>query len=347
MSRKQRLIAIGASVAVVVASGQIMDRLEGRPAPKPPRAQVSAPAPSPVRTATTMPVFSVEEVTPLAAKSDTVDLDAAGPAPQLPELPAEARAPGDFSKTRLDGVAMRVAALETDLPPAEPDAGAYGASGLPCGPALNARPLAGGLVALSLNAPCRPESIVTLHHDFLSFTARTDAAGALAATLPALRVEAAFVAEFADGVTLDHVVTVPGAADRTLAVLQGPARNAMHLHAYEGGAEYGETGHVWAGAPGGGAAGGRFFRLGDPTLPEATVAEIYDRPAGADAPRLSVEVEVTGTNCGQEIAAEALMPGADGAMEPRALSFAVPDCDARGEFLVLKNLPQDRKLAAR
>ena len=62
--------------------------------------------------------------------------------------------------------------------------------------------------------------------------------------------------------------------------------------------------------------------------------------------RVSVEAEVTKANCGREIAAETLQPGADGTMQAVEITLAVPDCSAVGEFLVLKNVLRDLKIAS-
>jgi len=62
---------------------------------------------------------------------------------------------------------------------------------------------------------------------------------------------------------------------------------------------------------------------------------------------LTVEVEVTQENCGREIAAQSIQLNAG--LEPSAidLTMTLPDCNAIGEFLVLKNMFEDLTLAAK
>ena len=129
----------------------------------------------------------------------------------------------------------------------------------------------------------------------------------------------------------------------------------MELHAYEFGAGYGEDGHVWAQAPRSPdhalqGNGGFMSVLGDPALPAPMLAQVYSHPKGqalnADVVRVSIEVPITRTNCAADLNAETLQPGADGTMQATALTLAAPGCDGIGEFLVLKNVVRDLKIAA-
>ena len=86
-------------------------------------------------------------------------------------------------------------------------------------------------------------------------------------------------------------------------------------------------------------------------MPSGLLAEVYTYPrfgagAGGDIV-LSVEAEVTMRNCGQEIEAQALETQQDGRIQTKNMALAVPACDAVGNFLVLNNLLQDMKIAAR
>ena len=62
---------------------------------------------------------------------------------------------------------------------------------------------------------------------------------------------------------------------------------------------------------------------------------------------LSVETEVSQANCGLEIEAQSLEVGTQGTVKTQNLTLAVPECDAIGDFLVLNNLLQDLKVAAK
>jgi hypothetical protein len=79
------------------------------------------------------------------------------------------------------------------------------------------------------------------------------------------------------------------------------------------------------------------------------MAEVYTFPTAMGAQTgtidLSVEAEVTVMNCGLEIEAQSLeLQG--GSVKTQDLTLAVPECDAKGSFLVLNNLVQDLTVAS-
>ena len=82
---------------------------------------------------------------------------------------------------------------------------------------------------------------------------------------------------------------------------------------------------------------------------EPMLAEVYTFPSGtalADGEvRLSVEVEVMAGNCGKDIEAQALQKHGTARMQVRELTLEMPDCDAVGDYLVLKNLLDDLNIA--
>ncbi len=81
------------------------------------------------------------------------------------------------------------------------------------------------------------------------------------------------------------------------------------------------------------------------------VADVYTFPVGRMEPAgpvvMTVEVEVTEANCDTDIAGQLLQRGGAGEISSMDISFAVPGCDAVGDILVLKNLLQDLKVAAK
>ncbi|MDO7629750.1 MAG: hypothetical protein MUQ84_02360, partial [Loktanella sp.] len=91
--------------------------------------------------------------------------------------------------------------------------------------------------------------------------------------------------------------------------------------------------------------------MGDPRVANPMMVEIYTYPSAIGHRdgnvALTVEVEVTQENCGREIAAQSIQLNAG--LEPSAidLTMTLPDCDAIGEFLVLKNMFEDLTLAAK
>ncbi len=74
-----------------------------------------------------------------------------------------------------------------------------------------ALPVAGGEIALSLTAPCMPNSPLVIRQADFEFSAMTDNSGAFAATFPAFSTLAAIELLLPDGVTKSIAVDVPGA----------------------------------------------------------------------------------------------------------------------------------------
>ncbi|WP_212522865.1 translocase [Actibacterium sp. MT2.3-13A] len=346
MALKRRLLAAGATLVAAAVIGQfvhpdgaLLAMMKPRPA---------APRPAAASTAVLEPVA----VVPLAAQPDR---SVAGPATasSLPALPRDRAGQPGPAPVEAD-LPRRVAALDEGYAAPRTDAQKFNQYGLSCETTLRAEPAPGGMVTLHLDAPCQPGARVAVYHDALRFAARSDSAGMLSVALPALREQAAFLVSLPDGSTASAVARVPEAADYAHAALQWQGRAGMEIHAYEAGATTGAPGHVWAGAPstpeaGAGGAGGFLVRLGDADLAQPMLAEVYSYPRGTGphdgAVRLSIEAEVTPESCGHEVEAETLRPGPEGGLRPAALTLYMPGCEAVGEFLVLKNLLPDMKLA--
>lgn len=215
---------------------------------------------------------------------------------------------------------------------------------------------AAAMVALRLVAPCQPDARVTFRHEGMVFSALTDAEGKVEVTVPALSMTASFLAMLEDGngAAVELEVDTLGFYDRSVVQWQGNA--GIELHAFEYGAAWEEDGHVWSGAPrdaviAARGEGGFLSRLGDATLEDGHVAEVYTFPTGtaktAGDISLTVEIEVTDLNCGQALKADVIevtdaLPG-----KPAELTLTVPGCEAVGDFIQLKNLVQDLKIAAR
>ncbi|MGC9368542.1 MAG: hypothetical protein ACP5DX_03275 [Paracoccaceae bacterium] len=349
MALKRRLIAAGVTLAAAAVIGQFVHPDGGLLASMKPRRAAPEPA------ARTAAALEGAAVVPLAATPD--EPLAAEPAVQLalPALPQDVAGRPGPAEVEAD-LPRRVAALESSYAAPPADSHKFNQYGLRCETALSAEPAgAGGMVALRLEALCQPNARVTVYHDALRFAGRTDSSGLFSVELPALRAEAAFMVSLPDGHSVSAVAHVPGAAEYDRVALQWQGRGALHIHAFEYGAEYGAPGHVWAGAPaapsaGGEGQGGFLVQLGEAALAQPMVAEVYSFPRGAirrdGAVRLSVEAEVTADTCGREVEAETLQPGLGGGMAPAALTLYMPGCEAVGEYLVLKNLLQDMKIAS-
>ena len=209
------------------------------------------------------------------------------------------------------------------------------------------------MIELTLNAPCLPNERVTVHHRGMMFTETTSATGTLEATMPALDQNALVIFAFSNGDGAVTQLEVPELRQYNRTAIQWKGDAGLEMHAREFGANYGEDGHVWKDAARTSAAVGssRGFltRLGNANIAEGLMAEVYTFPTAMSSQfgivDLSVEAEVTALNCGLEVEAQSLEV-VDGDVIMRDLTLAVPDCDAKGSFLVLNNLVEDLKVAS-
>ncbi|MEO0389642.1 MAG: hypothetical protein AAF218_01745 [Pseudomonadota bacterium] len=224
-----------------------------------------------------------------------------------------------------------------------------------CDLAMTATPDSDGYVRLNLDAPCRTGERFTLHHSGMMTTQVVTLDGDWDLRLPALTENAVFIAAFPDGEGAVAQAQVPGMDTIERVVLQWRGRSGLELHAREFGAAYGSDGHRYhlrQGEPAAFAAGetGLMMRYGAEDQPDPLLAEVYTFPTGnaqqTGLVDLSVEAEVTVYNCGLEVEAQSLeLQG--GAIRTQDLTLSVSGCDTIGSFLVLNNLVQDLKIAAK
>ena len=228
--------------------------------------------------------------------------------------------------------------------------------GLTCGPILSASTKSDtGMVKLTLTAPCRGEQRLEMTHGPLQFSLQTDPLGNLQINVPAMTADAIFKATFLDGESASTSLEVPAAKSIERVAVVADGHSGLQIHALEFGADYGEKGHIWAETPGdmimaGLDGGGYLVRLGDMSLENSIVSEVYTYPGRetdqSGVVRLSVEAEVTAMNCATEIAGQSIEPTADGTPLSMSMTVAIPDCDAIGEYLVLKNVLRDLRIAS-
>ncbi|CUH86491.1 hypothetical protein PH5382_00404 [Phaeobacter sp. CECT 5382] len=238
-----------------------------------------------------------------------------------------------------------------------------------CGMQARADAIPGALVALQVSAPCRGNERVTIHHQGMMFTATLDGQGRLDLTVPALASTAVIIVEPSSAVAAADAGTgvtpvaapaggavaiaqVPDMGNVDRIVLQWSGNSGFEVHAREFGAQYGEPGHVWHGASAqqDGTQVGQVLRLGDHAQLAPRLVEVYSFQRGlsdgSGSIEISVEAEVTEINCGREISAQSLRLSA-GRIQTRDLILDMPDCSATGDFLVLNNLVENLKIAAK
>lgn len=225
-----------------------------------------------------------------------------------------------------------------------------------CDIMMTATPAALAMVDVTISAACHANSKLVVHHQGMMVSALTDDAGKLNLQIPALAEVAVFVAAFEDDQGAVAQAVVPDLALVDRAVLQWQGGDGVQLHALEFGAGYGESGHISAAATGdmtqlAQGTSGYLVSLGDPRVENALLAEVYTFPTGIavrdGAIALNVEAEITAANCGREVSAQSLQIAPGRPTSAMDLTMVMPECDAIGEFLVLKNMFEDLTLASR
>ena len=209
--------------------------------------------------------------------------------------------------------------------------------------ALDSQPAA--MIGVLLLAPCHAGERVVLRHAGLAFTARLGADGKLQHVLPGLVSEARVEIMFADGETVDGALDMPEAAALRRFGVQWQGSEAFVVHGFQNGADFGEPGHIspaYLGRP----DGGQLVLLGDSTVDLPLLAQIYTFPATrGQSAEVMIEAAVTAATCGHELLGETIASGAN-QVQITELTLAMPDCSGIGDFLVLKNLASDMKIAA-
>ena len=264
-------------------------------------------------------------------------------------LPSSPQPEPDF----LPDAPIVLASIEKDTPiinlPREEAAPTFA-----CENNVTATPAAAAMVTLEIDAPCLPNDRFTVHHNGMMFTDVTDDSGKRVLSVPALAADAVYIVSFSGGEGAVAATSVTSMELYDRVVVQWTGQTGLQIHALEYGAAYDQAGHVWMGdardsAHAARGEGGFMARYGLPGDAHAKLAEVYSFPSGTIARAgdvaLSLEAEVTRANCGRDIEAQTLQTGPDGRLKVQEIMLSVPDCNAVGDFLVLKNLLNDLKIA--
>jgi len=340
MSKLKLFATAAGTVTCALAIGYFMQRGEQSPA------RTASLVPTPVQRAELTPAAEtvVTGETPLALED--IAFTSADANPLLPHFMTLA-APDVLQP---DDTVLNVA-FDPDAPlaaPADPVMPHLG-----CDVVVGARPAPGATVSLTIDAPCDGNERVSIHHTGMMFSMTTSSEGRLAVDIPALSDMAVFVVEFASGRGGVAMTEVPDLADYDRVALQWTGDNGFEIHAREFGADYQDKGHVWSGSDADmlDPDGGVVLRLGDDKTFNPMLAEVYSFPAASTTRSgivaLTVEAEVTEANCGRDIAAQSIELKGEGRIRTQDLVLSMPDCTGVGDFLVLNNLVDDLKIAAK
>lgn len=320
MNTQRRLALAVSLLAVGLGAGHLVQSRAAKPA--------APPAAEPVAEADLKP----KNVQQLAAGSD----DLASPLSVLPSVDALAPLPA--------APALKPTEPKVVTPPKAATAEAA------CDLSLDLLADSNAMIGITVIAPCRPNQRVMVKHGGLAVTGKTSASGTMFMNLPAMEVQARIELSFPDGEKLGSTVEMPEVAAMQRFAVQWLERDAFQLQAFENGADYGQAGHVSAvkpqtPAPGLASQGGFVTLLGDENVDLPMLAEVYTFPAKGAAEVL-VEAAVTPETCGRELLGETVS-AVGGKVAVSELTLAMPECEATGDILVLKNLVPEMKLAAR
>lgn len=366
MSRSRQILMAGGTFSAAMAIGLVMlngDALAAKftsdeVAEQTPNIQIEQiPELAQVQTASVLSA-------PTGQQDDAVALD--GPVLEQPQIEEQAPAIlADFAPVEVSEpvtAPVQLAALDTEAPMADVSADAVAsvptevAPTLACNLLLEAKAMPAAMVDLTLDAPCQANARATIHHQGMIFTTITDDDGGFEIMVPALAQGAVFIVAFDDGEGAMANTEVPDLARYDRAVLQWQGDIDVALHAFERGAHFGGPGHVWMNAAGSmegvvRGEGGYIMRLGFEGTTNPFMAEVYTFPTATvsneGTVELSVEAEITASNCGRDVAAQSLQVTSEEGIETLDLEMTMPDCDAVGDYIVLNNMLQDLTLAAK
>ena len=357
MQRWHKFTLAGVTAALALATGHVMQITTPTDHPAFNGAQSAAIAHNDVPRAETAPAPDIGDLSDIGPATPLAT-GGAPPAPprnalDRPETPA---APDRLHPFRLSALSDAAVIPASSGAPAGARSSADGAEGTArdCAPTLSAAPRPAAMVRLTLAAPCDPRTRVVIRHAGLAFGAMTSEDGTLSVSLPALAEEAQFTAALPQRAAVTASLQVPQAAEFARLGLQWQGADSFELHAYEYGAEFGDAGHVWAENPrdptiAARRGNGFMVTLGDDRLDWPLMAAIYSFPVAtatrAGDVRLDIEAPVTESTCGREMLAETIAAPGDGTVEVVDLTLPVPECNATGGFIVLKNLLPELKVA--
>jgi len=215
-----------------------------------------------------------------------------------------------------------------------------------CGVAFEATPTDNAMVRLSFAAACNPNVPVTVHHDGLQFTQQTDHSGMFEIVVPALSKSASYQAELPNGTTRIAETDVFTADGFVRVALVWDGSPDLYLHAFENGATFDEPGHIWANTPSVPddlSTGERGFLVSYGTGDAlATRTQVYshaiDWTGNGEKVEIMIEAEVSDATCGKPLTGALVQSDGLTVSEPVGFSVQMPDCDAVGGFIQLKNM---------
>ncbi len=204
-------------------------------------------------------------------------------------------------------------------------------------------------VKLQIMAPCHPETIVTIEHAGLRFRERLDKDGTLAVIIPAFVQFSKFDITLRDGLRATTGAYIVGLSslNRTGFSAAGAINAILRAHdsSTPGGiisrAQPRTYKHALL------SGGGYLTILGDSTLPNPQIAQIYTHPNNDNQKlvRLEILANRNKSNCAGGIDLQTARHSPILGPSKRHIRVNLTDCDTENGSLVLKNLLKDMRMA--
>jgi len=339
---KRRLARGVAVIAIALGAGQLVQSMSGKaPAPRAAENQIDTKPKAIKRVA----------ATDTAAVKPAPMVTLAAPAEAVPKPPVAASVTAPKAAETAPVAAQKPSLPEVATTPAAKAEAPLQAVAEACPVSLDLSAADNAMIAITLIAPCHANERVVLKHAGLTVTAKTTLTGALFADLPALEQNARVEVMFKDATLATAEIAVPDLAGMRRFAVQWQQDDAFQLHGFEDGSDFGGPGDVSAATPhqpiaGAPAKGGFMTLLGDATTDLPMLAQVYTYPETTTAkPEVVLEAAVTPATCGRELLGQTLQTSAD-AVKISDIALAMPECDAVGDYLVLKNLVPEMTIAA-
>ena len=256
----------------------------------------------------------------------------------------------------MQGGALPTAVTTADAPRDAIVGAALASPNIPSAPicARTARVEAGiaGMVRVVLSDPCSPASRVEVAQGRLAADWQLDAAGQRLVSFAPLNAETPLTVTWSDGtVTTQTIPDLPNDAPFRVALAwSGPAFLSLaeeEFGAPDAATEYLAADTKFTAWDGRERSGGFMTILGDGL---GQTVQVYTFPNNASSKgviRLAVQAPVTMQSCGRMAEGTAFQTDAFGRVMASDVKVALPECDAIGQTLVLRNLFRDLRLAAR
>ncbi len=225
-----------------------------------------------------------------------------------------------------------------------------------CETLLTTKRQVAAIIELTVSAPCFASSEFVVRHEGMLFAATTDRQGTAVVIVPALVTNAIFAVAFDNVVQASVRTFVPELRQYDRAVLQWQSDDNVRLHALEGGAQIGDSGHVWSASihtaeDTRSGLHGFVVYLGTTDAEIPYQAEVYTFPAvqmgrdgGVD---LQVGVGVSAANCGREVDATTIQTNAGRMLARADIAAQMPGCDSVGDVVLLSDKFIGLRLASR